>query len=124
VDELARDVIAEAAALPGAQLGEGAFAPGQAVWVGKREVAHVDRDGALEIRLTRSAIRAQRDELRAEARVTLNANSDWLAMRVASDADVDDAITLIAEAIAANVSTARPGPPPTGAELARRRRFH
>jgi Family of unknown function (DUF5519) len=109
----------------GAATGEGAFAPGPAIWVGKREVAHIDADGAVDIRLTRLEIRARRAELRADHRITFRASgSDWLEFRIGSDADLDDAVALATAAIAANLPTSPDGLPPTGAELERRRRFH
>ena len=33
-------------------------------------------------------------------------------------------VELVREAVASNVPTAKPGPPPSGAQLANRRRFH
>ena len=86
--------------LDGVAVGEGAFAPGPALWVGTREVAHFHAGHTLEVRLTRAVIRQRRDELRADDRITLRAVA------------------------AANLPTAAPGLPPTGADLARRRRFH
>lgn len=88
-------------------------------------MAHVDSDGALDVRLTKAVIRARRAELRADSRVTLKASgSDWLAVRIITDADENFAFSLVADAVAANRGDATPGPPPTGAALARRRRFH
>jgi hypothetical protein len=37
----------------GAVVGEWAFNYGPAIWVGKREVAHFDDEGTLDLRLTR-----------------------------------------------------------------------
>lgn len=106
-------------------LGDGAFAPGPAVWVGRREVAHADADGMLDVRLTRSVIRARRNELRTDPRIILRgSSSDWLAVRVGTAVDVDFALSLLDDAVAANVTTAEPGPPPAGSDLARRSRFH
>jgi hypothetical protein len=122
---LARAAIERAASCSGAALGEGAFSPGSAVWVGKREIAHVDRDGLLDIRLTRQVIRDRREELRSDPRIGLrSSSSDWLEIRVETEVDLNDALTLIRAAIAANSPTAVAGPPPTGADLERRRRFH
>ena len=67
----------------------------------------------------------RRAELTADDRVTLRRTaSDWLTVRVASDADRKYALALVAVAVEVNRPTAPPGPPPTGADLARRRRFH
>jgi hypothetical protein len=106
-------------------LGEGAFGPGPAVWVGKREIADFDDEFTLDVRLTKSVIRARRSELAADGRINLRARgSDWLEVGVRSDADVDLALVLVRDAVTANLPTAPPGAPPTGAELERRRRFH
>jgi hypothetical protein len=122
------ELIERLAELPGAVLGEGAFAPGPAIWAGRREVAHFDRDGMLEVRLTKGVIRARRVQLRADPRVRLRAGaSDWIAVDLEAGDPTDAsevAAALIEDALAANLPTAEPGPPPTGAELERRRRFH
>lgn len=111
----------------GVAVSDGAFSAGPAIWVGRREVAHFDDDHTLDVRLTKSVIRLRRAELKADPRVTLRAaSSDWIevALDRDSDRDVDRARALVVEAIAANRETAPPGPPPTGAELEHRRRFH
>jgi hypothetical protein len=113
------------AGLDHAVIGEGAFGPGPAVWVGKREIAHFDDEFTLDVRLTKPVIRARRSELAADGRARLrSSSSDWLEVGIASEADVDFALLLVRDAVAANLSTAPPGVPPTGAELERRRRFH
>ncbi len=113
------------ASLDGAALGEGAFSAGPAIWVGKREVAHFDRDGTLDVRITRKVIRERREEFKSDPRISLRGSgSDWLEVRVDSPDDADFALDLVALAVAENLPTAEPGLPPTGADLARRRRFH
>lgn len=113
------------ATLVGAALGEGAFSPGPAIWVGTREVAHFDSDGALDVRLTKQLIRQRREEFKANPRVSLRGSgSDWLAVTIESPADVDFAFDLVALAVSQNLETAPPGLPPSGSELERRRRFH
>ena len=117
--------IERCAAIAGASLGEGAFTRGAAIWVGRREVAHLDGRNEIDIRLTRNVIRERRAALREDARVELRAGtSDWIRMRVQSAADLDDAYALVRDAVAANLPTAPPGAPPSGADLERRRRFH
>ena len=109
----------------GAALGEGAFAPGPALWVGTREIAHFHDGHALEVRLTRAVIRQRRDDLRGADHVTLRkATSDWIEVDVATDEGLALGADLVRAAVAANLPTAPPGVPPTGADLARRRRFH
>ena len=112
-------------AIEGAAVGDAVFSDGAAVWAGQTEVAHFHGQSALEVRLTKAVIRERREELRADPRVELRKNaSDWLTINVATKADVDDAIALVRDAVAANLPTTKPGPPPSGPDLARRRRFH
>lgn len=123
VDRAFLDVCVDA--VDGAALGEGAFAPGPAVWVGKREVAHIDSDDVLDIRLTRDVIRSERAALKADPRVTLRrSSSDWLEFAVSSEDDLVAAGDLVARAVSANLASAPEGPPPSGPDLERRRRFH
>ena len=111
--------------IAGAALGEGAFSPGPAIWVGQREVAHFDGPGEVDVRLTRQVIRERRAELRSDERVELRrGTSDWIRVRVCLNADVDHAFAFVRDAVAANLATAKSGLPPSGTELARRRRFH
>jgi Family of unknown function (DUF5519) len=112
------------AKLDGVVVAEGTFGPGPALWVGKREVAHFDDEDTLDIRLTKAQIRARRSEFKADDRVGLRpGSSDWLEVQVRDASDVDFALSLVHDAITANVPTAPVGHPPTGADLARRRRF-
>lgn len=109
----------------GVAVGEGAFAPGPALWVGTREVAHFDSERTLDVRLTKSAIRRRREELKGEDRVSLRRGaSDWLEITIESAEDLVWAMRLVLDAVAANLPTATPGTPATGASLERRRRFH
>jgi hypothetical protein len=117
-------LIAIAASLDGVEVGDGAFGPGVALWVGRREIAHFDGPNVLDLRLTREVIRVERESLKRDPRVTLRRSaSDWLELDV-TDRDVDAATALIARAVEANRASAPPGLPPTGADLERRRRFH
>jgi Family of unknown function (DUF5519) len=118
-------LIRRCAELDGAAIGEGAFRPGPAVWVGRREIAHFDDESTFDIRLTRRLIRARRSELIADERIRLRSgSSDWLEVEMSSPSNASFALAMVEDAIAANVLTAPPGPPPTGADLARRRRSH
>ena len=109
----------------GVAVGDGAFGPGPALWVGRREVAHFDDDRTLDVRLTKAEIRERRDELKADERVTLRrSTSDWIEVAIPSEDDEQWAMTLVMTAVRANRPTAPAGLPPTGAELERRRRFH
>jgi hypothetical protein len=114
-----------AKAIDGAQLGDAVFSDGLAVWVGQREIAHAHGDTSVEIRLTKDGIRASRVELRADGRVTLRKSaSDWIEFELTDQRGETDAFALVRAAVTANALTARPGLPPTGADLARRKRFH
>jgi Family of unknown function (DUF5519) len=106
---------------------ESAFRPGPGFWAGGKEIAHFDGPHAVDLRLTRAAIRARRAELRADQRVELRASSsDWITVTVSSPADEEFLIGLAVVAAAAHrpPDGAAAPPPPTGADLARRRRFH
>jgi RimJ/RimL family protein N-acetyltransferase len=111
--------------ITGAATGESMFGSGPAIWVGKREVAHVEAVGLVDVRLTKAVIRERRSELAADPRVSHRARaSDWLEVRVTTPDDVDFAAELVKQAVAANLPTAKPGSPPSGSELESRRRFH
>lgn len=119
------DLIERCSEIEGTAIGEGAFASGPAVWVGKREVAHFDADGAFDVRLTKQVIRDRQSEFKRDDRVALRAGaSDWLEIRITESDDVDFAVSLVRAAVTANLPTAKPGAPPKGEELERRRRFH
>ena len=77
------------AAIDGAALGEGAFSPGPAIWVGKREIAHFDDEQSLDVRLTKAVIRERRRELQADPRVSLRrGGADWIEVRTQSESDL------------------------------------
>jgi hypothetical protein len=82
-------------------------------------------DGGIELRLTRKVISAHRPRLKEDPRVTLRrSGSDWLGVAI----DADLAFVLELAELAAEAHRPPPGvtakPPPTGADLARRRKFH
>jgi hypothetical protein len=113
--------------IDGVAEGESAFKDGPGFWAGGKEIAHFEGERAIDLRLTKAEIRARRAELRADPRVTLRASSsDWLTVEFGSQADEDFVCALAEVAAAAH----RPAdgvtapPPPSGAELDRRRRFH
>lgn len=119
------DLLKRLGELPGGSVGQSSFSSGPALWVGKREVAHLDDPQTLDIRLTKEVIRSRRSSLSSDGRIVLRPNSsDWLEVRIESEADMEFALSLAEDAIAANRGSAAPGPPPTGADLQRRRRFH
>ena len=100
-------------------------APGY--FVDGKQVAHFFAPDVIEIRLTKALIRADRERLKGDARVELRKNSsDWLKVRFRTEADLHLIENLVRAAVAAHLpaSGRPPRPPPSGAELARRRRFH
>ncbi len=113
--------------IPGAMEGESVFSGGPAMWVNRKQVGHFVAPGTIELRLTRAVIRANRPRLKEDPRVELRKSaSDWLILRVETAADIDFAAELAALAVTAHAPPENvPAlPPPTGADLERRRRFH
>lgn len=115
------------AELDGLLPGESMFGHGAAYWVNGKEVLHFEEGSTVEIRLTRAVIRDHRAALKADDRVVLRPHGgDWITVRYATTTDVDFVVRLTADAAAAHRPA--PGvpakPPPTGADLARRQRFH
>ena len=84
----------------------------------------VDDDVAL--RLTRKVISRQRARLKEDPRVELRGSSDWIGISLGKRADIAFVVELAELAAEAHrpLDGATAKPPPTGAELARRRRFH
>ena len=106
---------------PGVFFGEDAF------WVNGTQIAHFMPDEMVQIRLTKREIRANREMLRADPRIELRRNaSDWLTVGVSRASDVRLVVSLAEIAAAAHRAPpgTTPKPPPVGAELERRRRFH
>jgi hypothetical protein len=98
-----------------------------AYWVNATQVANLVEDTGLALRLTRKVISAHRPRLKADERVQLfRSGSDWIGLSVTKPADTELALELAELTAAAH----RPAdgspckPPPTGADLARRKRFH
>ena len=103
------------------------FSDVTAWWVNGKEVAHFHGADEIEIRLTKPVIRDRRAELKADDRVALRpSSSDWLTVTLRAPADVEFVVGLVEHAVAAHRpppgQTAKP--PPAGADLARRKRFH
>ena len=73
-----------------------------AYWVDGREIAHLEADDVLDLRLTRSAIREKRAELKADPQIELRGSSDWLTVRVEGPQDASFVTALIRQAVKAN----------------------
>jgi hypothetical protein len=105
----------------------GTFSDGDAFWVNGREIAHFHGDADIELRLTRAVISEQRGRLKADPRVELRrGSSDWITIHPANVSDLAllrELAELAAAAHRADLGTMA-APPPVGAALERRRRFH
>lgn len=126
VEELRRELWMLLLEIPGIEEGENSWGDDRALWVNGKQMANFTRDGLLEIRLTRSVIRELKTRLRDDPRVTLRGHSDWASFSVESAADFDVALEMgrrSAEAYLPADGTA-PKPPPSGAAMERRKRFH
>jgi hypothetical protein len=107
--------------------GDSMFSSRPGFWVNGKEIAHFEGATVIDLRLTRAEIRARRAALRADPRVALrSSSSDWLTIEFGTAADEAFVLELAEIAAAAHrpAGGSAPLPPPTGAALARRRRFH
>ncbi len=89
-------------ALPHVELRPSRFGEGAAFWVGHREVAHFHPGNELDVRLTRPCVRALRDELADDPRVSARPGSDWVAFRFRRRVDLPRALDLVRQACEAN----------------------
>ena len=91
---------------------------------GKQVVGEIH--GELEIRVTRAVISANRAWLKVDPRVELRKSSDWLTVHLNGPTDDELAVQLATLAAVAHAPSAGETVklPPTGSDLARRRRFH
>jgi hypothetical protein len=105
---------------------DGVFGDGPAFWVNGTQIAYFDGDSVLDLRLTRPVIGAQRDRLLAAGIRRRSKSSDWVMLPIESKAQIAFALELAAMAAAAHRPAAGVSakPPPQGADLERRRRFH
>ena len=117
------------AAVEDFELGENIFGDEDdpAYWVNATQVANLVGEDGLALRLTRKVISAHRPRLKADERVDLlRSGGDWIGLTITKPADTALALELAELAAAAH----RPAdgspckPPPMGADLARRKRFH
>jgi hypothetical protein len=85
----------------------------RAFFVNGKQIANAFGEDHFELRLTRKVVSAHRTRLKADERVILR-GGDWISLRITTPKDAAHAPP---EGAVAKL-------PPTGAELARRRRFH
>ena len=113
--------------IPAMLEGESVFSDGPAYWVNGKQVAHFIDDERMELRLTKGVIRELRTALQADSRAEVrSSSSDWIVVRVPGEADIQFVVGLARRAAEAHLPAdgAASKPPPTGADLERRRRFH
>ena len=112
--------------LPGMAEGESAFGGGPALWINAKQASNFLDENGIELRLTRPVIRARKAELAAEPRVTMRGSSDWLGVRFESEADFELILELARELppLYLPADGTAPKPPPSGADMERRKRFH
>lgn len=112
--------------IPGIEEGANSWGDDTALWVNAKQMANFHRDGTLEIRLTRAVIRELKPRLKDDPRVVLRGGSDWVGFVVES---VDDyefirEMATLAAAVYLPPEGGVPKPPPSGAAMERRKRFH
>ena len=97
-----------------------------AYWVNAKQLANPMGDDELAIRLTRKVISQHRARLKADERVELRGSSDWIGLLVTKPGDAAFVVELceLAAAVYRPTDGSPCKPPPEGADLARRRRFH
>ena len=82
-----------------------------AFWVNGTEIAHLETDDRLDVRLTRRLISLAREQLRDDPAVELRRNSaDWLTVDLSVPGGADRALELVEQAAAAH--RALPGQTP------------
>jgi hypothetical protein len=126
MDGLQQELWERLLAVPGMLEGGNSWGDGPALWVDAKQVANFTRDGAIELRLTRKGIRDRRDALMGDPRVTLRGSSDWVTVAFRSEHDFELVVDLARGAVAAHLSAdgSPPRPPPEGAAMERRKRWH
>jgi hypothetical protein len=88
MDTTRKDLAARLGAIDGVIVSESMFGSGAAYWCNGKEIAHVEPDGSVEVRLTRAVIRERRSEFKADDRVKLRpSGADWITVRHQSDED-------------------------------------
>ena len=115
------------AAVDGVIVSESMFGARDAYWVNGKEIAHFETDGVIEVRLTKAVIRERRTALKADARVELRpSGADWITVRFVDETDAAFVVELVTSAAKSHQPPAGTAakPPPTGADLRRRQRFH
>jgi hypothetical protein len=91
------------AELPGVVARPSRWGHGSAYFVGDREIAHLHRDGRIDIRLTKERLRELKATGDLDARVrTRGPSAEWAVVTLAEPRDVGLALHLVDEAVRAN----------------------
>ncbi|HUG21592.1 luciferase family protein [Piscinibacter sp.] len=123
---LQQELWASLLAVPGMEEGESSWSDGPALWVNGKQIANFTGDGLLEVRLTKSVIRALKERLAADRRIEVRKSADWVRISIYSLEQRGIILELVKAAAAAHRPPAGvvPKPVPMGAAMARRKRFH
>jgi Family of unknown function (DUF5519) len=90
--------------IPGLARHEARRGRGDAYFVEEQEIAHFHGDERMDVRLTKAVIHRFKSEGGFDERVrTRGPAAEWVAVRVAEARDVPLAVSLVEEAIRANV---------------------
>jgi hypothetical protein len=113
VDGLKRELWERLLQIPGME--EGDYSWGEALSVNTRQIANFHQDG-MEVRPSRPLIREIKDRLKADARVTLRPNSDWVgfALHGPDDIEIIAEMATAAAPLYLPADCSAPKPPPTG----------
>jgi hypothetical protein len=113
--------------VPGVVESRGIFSDADAFWVNGKQIGEWRSEDSIELRVTKAQIAARRADFKSDPRVEMRkGSSDWITVRFARAGDVEFVAELAEVAAAAHRAPdgATPKPPPVGADLERRRRFH
>ena len=104
-DSRSQRVLLRALDNPELELRSSRFASVDALWLiaERREIAHVDSEAAIDVRVGRHNIRRYRAEWQDDGRFAFRSSaSDWVMFEVRDDADIGAAVALIELACDAN----------------------
>lgn len=99
------DVFVDAMLAAGhASEGRSRYGDKPALFAGRREIAHLEPDGSIDLRITRAGWTHARQDFAADPAVVRDsARRDWIELRPRQPSDLDRLAPLLAIAAAANV---------------------
>ena len=106
--------------IDGVVLSPSGLGDANALWVNGKEIAHLDDHATMDVRIGRKNVTVHKRDPRVRARAS---GSDWCEVDTADVSFVRELVELAASQHRAAPGTT-PKAPPSGADLARRRRFH